>query len=882
MNDLLWWLAQNTIIVALLVPPVLLACWMLRHRPAVQHLLWVVVLLKLVTPPLVVWPWSVAELRGTVSDARLHEPSAEVALAQASPEVFAPVPLETAANLPANAVPSAKNWNFSILPWSIWGLGAIWFGGAVVTLVSQLRMIRCHARLIRGGTEAPRMLQEQVAALAREIGVRSPQIWMVAGINSPMVWCLGQVTLLWPESLSSPEDCQRLHSVIAHELAHLRRCDHWIAWLDLAARIVWWWNPLYWFVSRRVCESAEMACDAMAISTNERERTRYAKLLLEFSTSFPNVSPVPALGVGGNSARSFERRLAMILTDRVSGSRPLWAIVTATALAMSTLPAWSWAQQKDPQANGEGVDQQGDTTEDKKAENAAKTLKMIDGTYAVSGWVVDHNGKPIVGAQIWWQSLDSRRTHLISEASDVNGHFSLTCRETQDPILAGVGELWIFKEEKQLTAVTTYLTESGLKLMSLQQLNDKLRTIERSEITDGFIRLEPATDTSFIIEDPDGSPVVGVEVEPYHFKTTIAHDIIPEPVRALLRAKTDSNGRAQMHSLSRNWLSNIEVRSTTLGTQQFEIEYTAKAPAERTITLSATGSIAGRLTGENPDWVRGVRLYFTTRGGYRAANGHASATTDDEGCFTVPAIAYGALRTGCRLDESIPALPRMPNPPRMIPESPGPGAPLVRVPGFEEVWVTAGNSTSFDIKLETPVVVRGVIRTQDSDAPISGAVISVDYGIPHQGEQVVSDSEGRFEARVLAGDVSAQVIFTGPGFSGYHQMGSPWNERITVKADESPVDLPPIVLVPEVSLPGKVIDQDGKALPKMSVFAIYTNRIYGRAPTDDQGEFKLGIPNSVSPPESFGVANGTQQWTPTIVRRVPLLLRVDTSAKPDR
>jgi hypothetical protein len=129
--------------------------------------------------------------------------------------------------------------------------------------------------------------------------------------------------------------------------------------------------------------------------------------------------------------------------------------------------------------------------------------------------------------------------------------------------------LWIFKEEKQLTAVTTYLTESGLKMMSLQQLNDKLRTIERSEITDGFIRLEPATDTSFIIEDPDGSPVVGIEVEPYHFKTTFAHDIIPEPVRTILRAKTDSNGRAQMHSLSRNWLSNIEVRSTTLGTQQF-------------------------------------------------------------------------------------------------------------------------------------------------------------------------------------------------------------------------------------------------------------------------------------------------------------------------
>src|SRR5260221_3382936 len=62
----LWWLAQNTITAAVMIPLVVLACQFFRRRPAVQHALWVVVLLKLLTPPLVSWPWSVEQLRDAI------------------------------------------------------------------------------------------------------------------------------------------------------------------------------------------------------------------------------------------------------------------------------------------------------------------------------------------------------------------------------------------------------------------------------------------------------------------------------------------------------------------------------------------------------------------------------------------------------------------------------------------------------------------------------------------------------------------------------------------------------------------------------------------------------------------------------------------------
>src|SRR5258707_6208728 len=57
-EPLLWWLAHNTFFAAVLAAIVFLACRLGRLRPAVRHALWLVVLIKLATPPLLTWPWS--------------------------------------------------------------------------------------------------------------------------------------------------------------------------------------------------------------------------------------------------------------------------------------------------------------------------------------------------------------------------------------------------------------------------------------------------------------------------------------------------------------------------------------------------------------------------------------------------------------------------------------------------------------------------------------------------------------------------------------------------------------------------------------------------------------------------------------------------------
>ena len=72
-------------------------------------------------------------------------------------------------------------------------------------------------------------------------------------------------------------------ALLLHELAHVKRRDHIVGWIELVAGIVWWWNPLFWFVRSALREQAELACDVWVITTLPNGRRAYAESLLALS-----------------------------------------------------------------------------------------------------------------------------------------------------------------------------------------------------------------------------------------------------------------------------------------------------------------------------------------------------------------------------------------------------------------------------------------------------------------------------------------------------------------------------------------------------------------------------------------------------------------------
>lgn len=373
MNELLWWFGQNSLAALLMIPCVWLSCRLFRDSPAVQHLLWLVILVKFITPPIIVWPWSLDELRGIAWSQDTEYPAVSVHLpptitkaesAETSPQSFDPIEVVSTDSVPAvppvasieivsaqGEIAAASSEVIKVVEWSRlvgYTIFGAWLGGAITCFIVQMRRLVLYARLILKGASSPEHLRGQIAGVATLLRTKAPISLVVNSIASPFLWCVGVVRLAWPESLSSVADVKRSRCIIAHELAHLRRRDHWITWMELGASILWWWNPLFWYVRRQLRETAEMSCDALAISAAPESRHEYAELLLQLSSDSGAASVTPVLAMSSVSTRSFERRLSMVLSTRVSGSSSWKGILMVAVLAAITLPHWSLAQSTTP------------------------------------------------------------------------------------------------------------------------------------------------------------------------------------------------------------------------------------------------------------------------------------------------------------------------------------------------------------------------------------------------------------------------------------------------------------------------------------------------------------------------------------------------------
>ena len=375
---MLWWFAQTTLVAGGLAALAALAGRWKRLGPEARHALWLLVLLKLAAPPLVEWPWPLTAGRAegvaapapvTPFEPRLvpariePEPLAEV---EAFPEVVsdpldAPEPAATASATVAVAVaepdpiavdepaetppppPQARPW---AIPDGRSALLAAWLVGSVAVVARRVVLIGRFRRGLAGSTPAPAWLVEEARDLAARVGVRPPRIEVHPRLDTPLLWCLGRPRMVVPAGLVGRLKPDHWAGVLAHELAHLARRDHWVVRLELVVEAFWWWNPLFWLARRRLHEEAELACDARVVRALPGLRLAYAEALVDVCEQIARAStPSPALGVGGaGAARSLEGRLEMILRDPTPRRPGRRGRPVALALAALALPAWTLGQ----------------------------------------------------------------------------------------------------------------------------------------------------------------------------------------------------------------------------------------------------------------------------------------------------------------------------------------------------------------------------------------------------------------------------------------------------------------------------------------------------------------------------------------------------------
>jgi hypothetical protein len=144
--------------------------------------------------------------------------------------------------------------------------------------------------------------------------------------------------------MGAPDE-QQQDTVLAHEMAHLRRRDHWVRRLEAVVLGLYWWDPVAWWARRQVEQAEEQCCDSWVLWALPGAAEAYAEALVATAVflSGPRTPwPVGATGVG--RVPPLRRRLSMILRDPATGLMPRpvpRAALIIGVLSLLLLPAWA-------------------------------------------------------------------------------------------------------------------------------------------------------------------------------------------------------------------------------------------------------------------------------------------------------------------------------------------------------------------------------------------------------------------------------------------------------------------------------------------------------------------------------------------------------------
>jgi beta-lactamase regulating signal transducer with metallopeptidase domain len=248
------------------------------------------------------------------------------------PSLVLPLPVPPAATNLATP-PSATQTKWGI-PFSVVAF-CVWLIGACAMLVSLLRNLWRLHRI--------RLNAEPVSAAALGCATRLNEaipLRLSTAIQSPVLHGVLRPVILLPHDLSEWTTAAERGAMIEHELAHVRRRDHYTNLLLNALNLIFYFHPLVRYACRQIRLEREIACDDYVVATGA-DAAAYAESILkaaERCLAKPRLTALhqPAFF----TKQTLERRLEMILNqDRMRVLAQQWKYLLFPTIALMLL-AW--------------------------------------------------------------------------------------------------------------------------------------------------------------------------------------------------------------------------------------------------------------------------------------------------------------------------------------------------------------------------------------------------------------------------------------------------------------------------------------------------------------------------------------------------------------
>lgn len=334
------------------------------RRPHLIQSLWLLVILKCLTPP--VWGHSLAlftSLQGAFFEASNTVPSVMETESSAVPldlmtahsfdekivelSQGRPVESEIAENrygVRVETGPAVIDLTEAALPM----MALLLIVGILLSFFGlSLRYLRCvreirRKRVFDFDFQTEPMLEE----LCRKLRIRRAPSIVVSDVGwGPAVMGFFRHVIVLPrcllDSSVSPngqdgETIRWLEPVIAHELLHIRRGDLVAGILQSFAKCLWWFHPGVWFANRMLSRETERCCDAQVLEELGCRPSVYARCLLSVIEMKQPLKAVPVFP-GMKPVEITSQRMERIMSQNVKRRGVRRPVLNGIVLALSAV-----------------------------------------------------------------------------------------------------------------------------------------------------------------------------------------------------------------------------------------------------------------------------------------------------------------------------------------------------------------------------------------------------------------------------------------------------------------------------------------------------------------------------------------------------------------
>jgi beta-lactamase regulating signal transducer with metallopeptidase domain len=224
----------------------------------------------------------------------------------------------------------ARSWQTWIVP-NFPTIVGVWMAGAGISSVRLLGGFVLARRWMRRDSRP--LVWPSIDRLKERMGVgQAVALLESARVEVPMVIGWLRPAILVPVAALSSLTAPELDAILAHELAHIRRHDYLVNFLQCVVETLVFYHPATWWITHVIRREREHCCDDMAVAVI-RDRATYARSLTALECLRAPVLSLSPAANGGNLLV----RVRRILQPQEESMKPfsvLVGLVVVLAIAL--------------------------------------------------------------------------------------------------------------------------------------------------------------------------------------------------------------------------------------------------------------------------------------------------------------------------------------------------------------------------------------------------------------------------------------------------------------------------------------------------------------------------------------------------------------------